>query len=669
MKIVREFWKINKADVSLVGGKGASLGEMTQVGIPVPPGFVVLSPVFHDLIVAAGIDAVIIELLATLNHEDASAVDQVSRDIRALILKLDIPENIVTEIQNAFQELNTEFVAVRSSATAEDGANAAWAGQLDTYLYATQHTLIDNVRQCWASLFTPRAIFYRVEQGMRDTTVSVAVIVQKMVNADTAGVAFSVHPVTQDRNSMIIEGAYGLGEAVVGGSVTPDSVLLTKQPLAIAEKMIAAQNRKLVRATTGGVEWVKIDLTTEQVAQKITNEQLIELGAMVTLIEQHYGFPVDVEWAFEQDTLAILQSRPITTLQSTVADNPVKESITLTKIFSREHSLFYASIWFISDTTRIQRWIDHIPKNILFLRESNTNKLSIWYEQSEVQAISNSIRQKIIANPQFLPRLIQESDQAFEQLQQWCDNPASIQRVQDMKDFHQQWLNWWCTMAIYFDVVEMSGLPQEQYDLAESRRTITQDYTEKVDTVYIEAFQRLAPQFADLAYVVFPDEAISLIVGEHDSKMIALINRRLSGYAYLNGEMYEQPEIQVALQQAGLRLDNEQINSTNNTLTGTSASPGFVTGRVRKILLKEDLSTMQVGEVLVSEMTTPDFVSAMKMAAAIVTDEGGMMSHAAIIARELHKPTVIGTKHATQLLNTGDEVEVDAINGIVRFKI
>ena len=174
--------------------QGASLGEMTQAGIPVPPGFVVLTDAFDAFLAQADLKQEIISQLDKVNHQDMGSVERASEHIRDLILNISVPVELGKEIEIAFDKLGAEFVAVRSSATAEDGAASSWAGELDTFLNTTKATLLENVRRCWASLFTPRAIFYRFEKGFNKSHVSVAVVVQKMVQSEVSGVAFSVHP-------------------------------------------------------------------------------------------------------------------------------------------------------------------------------------------------------------------------------------------------------------------------------------------------------------------------------------------------------------------------------------------------------------------------------------------------------------------------------------------
>lgn len=315
MAFIKPFAGIGKDDAGIAGGKGASLGEMTQAGIPVPPGYVVLAGTFEEFIEKTGLTVEIDAVLDTVHHEEMETVEQASEKIQALIMNAAMPSDIATDIAKHFKELGAEFVAVRSSATAEDSASAAWAGQLDTYLNTTEPELLTNVQRCWASLFTPRAIFYRFEKGLNTTKISVAVVVQKMVQSDASGIAFSVHPVTEDRNQLIIEASWGLGEAIVSGQVTPDSYVVTKEPREILDKSIATKERGMFRAAAGGNEWQDIPADKRDV-QTLSDEQVFALAEAVMGIERHYGFPCDIEWAMEAGKIYITQSRPITTLSS-----------------------------------------------------------------------------------------------------------------------------------------------------------------------------------------------------------------------------------------------------------------------------------------------------------------------------------------------------------------
>lgn len=312
MKWIRTFDEIGKDDADIVGGKGASLGEMTRAGIPVPPGFVLLASAFDRFFETAGLNDNIETMLREVDTKTEESVNEVSRKIQSLILNAEIPEDIAQDIRERFNGLNTEYVAVRSSATAEDSPSSAWAGQLDSFLNTTEKTLLRNVRKCWASLFTPRAIVYRSENNLLTEKVSVAVVVQVMIQSEVSGVAFSVHPVTENSNQLIIEAGYGLGEAIVSGQVTPDSYVVEKRPRRISDKNISEQKRSMVKFEKFN-NWVMVD-KDKRTVQKLNDDKIMSLSEMVLEIENHYGFPCDIEWAYESGKFYIVQSRPITTL-------------------------------------------------------------------------------------------------------------------------------------------------------------------------------------------------------------------------------------------------------------------------------------------------------------------------------------------------------------------
>lgn len=317
MRHIKNIDEIRKEDVTRAGGKGASLGEMTAAGIPVPDGFVILTDAVEGFIHEAQLASEIETLLKSVDITAMHTIENASERIQALIMAAPLSDDLQCNIQEAFEGLATEYVAVRSSATAEDGVRVAWAGQLDTFLNTTRHTLIENVKKCWASLFTSRALFYRFEKGLHEQHISVAVVVQRMVQSEVSGIAFSVHPVTEDHNQLIIEAAFGLGEAIVSGTITPDSYVVEKDSLTIFEKTVAEQKKGLYRAGAGN-EWK--ELGAQGAEQKLSYTQIIELAKLVMNIESHYGFPVDVEWAFENGKFFITQSRPITTLHGDLVE-------------------------------------------------------------------------------------------------------------------------------------------------------------------------------------------------------------------------------------------------------------------------------------------------------------------------------------------------------------
>lgn len=312
-EFVLPFEKVSKRDVNLAGGKGASLGEMTQAGIPVPPGYIVLAHSFEIFIEETRIREKIEKELDLVDIEDIKTVESASERIKDIILGSDVPRKISDKIMESFDRLGAEFVAVRSSATSEDSSSAAWAGQLETYLNTERNSLIESVRKCWASLFTTRAIFYRFEKGLQKQNISVAVVVQKMVDSEVAGIAFSVHPVTEDKNQILIEGSFGLGEAIVSGQVTPDSYVVDKRNNKIIENQVNFKRKALYKSAKGGNEWVELDDDKAE-KQVLNDREIIELAKIISRIEEHYGFPCDIEWAKEKGKFYITQSRPITTL-------------------------------------------------------------------------------------------------------------------------------------------------------------------------------------------------------------------------------------------------------------------------------------------------------------------------------------------------------------------
>ncbi|MCX8196812.1 MAG: phosphoenolpyruvate synthase [Candidatus Micrarchaeota archaeon] len=444
MKNIMWFSEIRKENLAEVGGKGANLGEMTFAGFPVPNGFVVTSAAYFSFIRHNKIDQVIKEVTTDLDVENSEQLAKASQMIKSSILGGEIPQNIRNEIINAYRSLQPgkePFVAVRSSATAEDLPEASFAGQQSSFLNVKgAEDCVQMVKECWASLFEPRSIYYRTTNKFDHLKVGLAAVVQLMVQSEKAGVMFSVDPVSQDWNEIAIEAAYGLGEIVVSGSVTPDRYIVDKRNLEIKRKEIAKQTWMIAKVNDQNT---KVDVREEmQEKQKITDMQIIELASLAKKIEQHYGKPQDIEWAIAEGKTYIVQSRPITTLK-------VKS-----------------------------------------------------------------------------PALAEEK-------------PAQRKA--------------------------------EEGSVAEK-------------------------------------------------KILA---------------------------------------------KGLGASPGVGKGRVVILASPKEIGRVQKGDVLVTEMTTPDFVPAMKKAAAIVTNSGGMTCHAAIVSREMGIPCIVGTKNATTVLKEGQLVTVDATRGII----
>lgn len=319
MKYVVFFEELKKDDVAIAGGKGANLGELTRAGIPVPPGFVITSRTYDQFMKETGIYDEIMDILQALDVNDNKELQASSKKIKNIINGAKVPESIKTLIIEAYNALCHRIgkenisVAVRSSATAEDLPEASFAGQQDTYLNVKgEEDLIKYVRKCWASLFEARAIFYREENNFDHSKVYIAVVVQEMVEAEKAGVMFTVHPSTGE-DKILIEAAWGLGEAVVSGTVTPDTYWVDKKTDEILEYQVSEKNIMFQRDPEGTTEQAPVP---EQLKNKkvLNDDEILRLTNLGKDIHEHYNFPQDTEWAIAGDEIFMLQSRPVTTL-------------------------------------------------------------------------------------------------------------------------------------------------------------------------------------------------------------------------------------------------------------------------------------------------------------------------------------------------------------------
>ena len=804
-KLLTWFKELGKHDANIAGGKGASLGEMTSAGIPVPNGFVVTANAFERFLEETDLDVELDAILKKVNIQEMQSIENASEEIQALIMEKDVPKDLGIEIERDFKTLDSEFVAVRSSATAEDSSAAAWAGQLDSFLNTTKKTLLLNVKKCWASLFTPRAIFYRFEKGLHTQKISVAVVIQKMVQSEISGIAFSVHPVTQDRNQLIIEAGFGLGEAIVSGQITPDSYVATKNPRLILDKNISNQERGLFKIPTGGSEWKS---TTERGnEQKLTDKQILELSEIVLRIENHYHFPCDIEWAFEKGKFYIVQSRPITTLTDKTGDSEMptateekkkneekgiivdkKNNILLkegkpdlskhklSKIIRRTNSPLFNSFMRVGAT---------IPNPEL---EFDSRMLihivldhDIYYSEQEFEDLKKRMTEKAKKDDAFLDRYLKKSLSDSLELIEWakqqndsknllktyneftdkalkvmshlwpCLGPeewilAEIEKslakkIDPKKDFNeykrvltlltasteiseitlrkmgmlegkniqevQEKYAWILDQGLYFDYetldafkkelaqtqdpkTELARIINEQKQLISDREKAIKKFgLDKKTLALCELAQRLphirlirrdclikaAYYMKDFFKRMQKELSLSKISHAYYWELrdllegkdvdLAKIEERKETYSFIvnDNSFYEYDK------ETGIAIKKE-IESTldlSGEIKGQTACIGKVTGTARVLFSSKEIGRVAKGEILVTSMTMPDFVPAMERAAAIVTDEGGLSCHAAIVAREMKKPCVIGTKTATKKIKDGDVIEVNATDGIVRI--
>lgn len=319
---------VRSDDILLVGGKGASLGEMINVELPVPRGFAVTAPTFKRFIEETKIADKLFKSLE-VDVDDPKALKNAEKAAKDLILNTKMPSDIEKEILDAYEELcrredKNVFVAVRSSATAEDLPGASFAGQQDTLLNISGgKAVVDAVKQCWASLYGARAIFYRVKQGFDHRHVYISTIIQKMVDAEKAGVMFTSHP-TSGEPLCIIEASWGLGETVVSGAVSPDNYVVDRRTGNIIQRKISSKNVMHVRDPKTG-RTIKKETPKDLVDKPVlSDDEVLKLTEFGELVEGHYGSPQDVEWAIEKGKIHMLQSRPITTIQKTPAKEAAK---------------------------------------------------------------------------------------------------------------------------------------------------------------------------------------------------------------------------------------------------------------------------------------------------------------------------------------------------------
>ncbi len=331
---VKWFSQLNKDSGSVAGGKGANLGEIYNLGVPVPPGFVVTAQAYEHFIGSSGIKKKIHEILEGINYEDTNNLNKATEEIRNLITGAELPKEMGEEIVDSYEALGVDrgsfqktaahdilktgaepiFVAVRSSATTEDLADASFAGQQDSYLNIKgQHSLLKHIKNCFASLFTSRATYYRNKKGFKHEDSKIAVVVQKMVDANKSGVMFSKDPSYKNDN-IIIEAVWGLGEGIVSGKITPDSYIVSKD-IEVGTKRIA--DKKIVITRNSAGEKTTIKLSTEKSkAQVLTDHEVKKLAGLAKKLEEHYGKPQDIEFAIENEEIFLVQTRPITTLKT-----------------------------------------------------------------------------------------------------------------------------------------------------------------------------------------------------------------------------------------------------------------------------------------------------------------------------------------------------------------
>lgn len=671
MELLRNFEQLNKNDVLLAGGKGTSLGEMIQAGISVPPGFVILSTAFEKFLEETDLNVEVDSILHSVNHKEIHTVENASEKIKALIFMAEIPKNIADEIQKFFKNLGTKYVAVRSSATAEDSATTAWAGQLESYLNTTEENLLENVKKCWASLFTPRAIFYRFEKELHKQKISVAVVIQKMVESEMSGIAFSVHPITQDKNQLIIEAGFGLGEAIVSGQITPDSYVIEKTERRILDKNINFQKKMLVVADGGGSKWQ--ELTEKQGKQQVLSDsEILDLAKFITKIEGHFGFPVDVEWAKKADKFYALQSRPITTLTTQQVQERSTDYVRmfestgmpfLINSIAIEHYKPLKAVAIFRDNL----WTTYLPKKV----QDETLKDGV-----ELFGHKNKFMQYVKDFEEYKKCSIKLFDDV-------CSREKILRK--DLENFFnlisELWLYYRKTEFFYVDDAyrksQQDKTTAENLKHLEKIKNSGREHLNKMifgGTSYLsKALSILSKQFRislDDLFWYSKDEVMDLYEEKKLDKI--KIQDRKFAYVFLikNGTL-----ITFQGKQAKDFISSFVVGVSKDEIRGIVANPGKVKAKAKVMKYGADtfekvsqvVKEMENGDVLVAETTSPEIIVACKKASAILTNQGGLLSHAAIVSRELNIPCIVGLENITHLVSDGDILDIDATNGTVRI--
>lgn len=684
MEIIRDFKNLSKDDVDIAGGKGSSLGAMTKMGLSVPSGFVILSNTFEKFLEATDLNVEIKAILHSVNKKEMYTIENASKKIRALILQAEIPEDIIKEIRKYFKKLGTRYVAVRSSATAEDSANAAWAGQLESYLNTTAKDLLENVKKCWASLFTPRAIFYRLEKKLHDQKISVAVVIQKMVKSEVSGVIFSVHPVTKNKNQLIIEAGFGLGEALVSGKITPDSYVVDKNDWYIVGKNINAEKNG-------------------QKIQKLSDGEIIKLAKLAVKIEKAFGFPVDVEWAKEKNTFYIIQSRPITTMNGVVSANQnpfdyIKSQKWFFGVRADESLFFYSAKIGGYDYIKRKYGIGFAETLLIPLRKNYPIRVFNLLQAKDFHTVSNG---KILKDPEILALYIQKDNVVYKKIDTKGEKILLSLKKDDYDhsiSLFNELLSLYEIVSAHFIIIFSLGLKlAENINNLHDIKRVTKAHDVWRNTVAFKEERMGETLFHFFEYLIIKkglrldplllmkfltiNEIKAWLANELTDEAIQkkIILRKNQGFVYLNlrdksREVIDDLSEIKKIQKHFLKLDRDskKLKSGNEIFGQVAYNPKkLVRGVIVIIKDKAELKSKShsiPGKILVAIQTTPHFIPYMKKAKAIITDEGGLTCHAAIIAREFRIPCIVGTKIATQILKNGDFVEINMDNGVIKIK-
>ena len=669
--------ELGTADGAVAGGKGSSLGELIRAGAPVPPGFVVTSSAFDAFMEGEHqslVDAVIRRLDA-----DEISVEQATDEIAEHLASVPVPTEIIEAVEQAFLDLEVDRVSVRSSATCEDSGSTAWAGQLDTYLDVRPANIIARLRDCWLSMFSKSALAYGAAHGYGAAKFSVAVVIQKMVASEISGIGFSVHPVTQEPNIMLIEACFGLGEAIVSGRIMPDQYVVERDSKKIIDQLTGSQREGLFMQS-GGSKAIWRELETEGAQRKLTDAQVIEYASLLTRIADHYGYPVDTEWALEDDKFQVLQARPITTLAEEYNQSIIQLSDDWQLLVRRPMSLLEVSIWaHWLDSEHASKMMGVVTNRAMSIQDDAGMALD-FFPAPTLAAIMTHI-EELYQNkrPQLIAMLQQGQTLYREARQRMKGGISAFKDIGSVLDFYAH-------AAQFTTVLPATVLNYlEQHELEDPEvRTLAEKL--RSDTLYPHIERQVADPMATsmTAAIGFSEpEAAPLVTTwrelQEGSIDRELLEKRLeavrSGKRFVFQSIDGKDSVRFVSQTGYLLMrlakqyeivSDEDVNP--HQLRGQVAWPGLYRGRARVILSPDAVGqVIEDGEVLISIQSSPALMPLLRRCGALVTDDGGIACHAAIIARELRKPTLIGTGRATSVIHTGDLIEVDTYRQVVRI--
>lgn len=668
--------QINNSHVEVAGGKGASLGELIQAGMNVPAGFVVTRAAFDLFMQAADRNGSVSEVLKNL-AEDEIRADEASKALQAALSATPMPAEVSADIDRLFPSLGAEFTCVRSSATCEDGSESAWAGQLNTYLGVRASDVNQRVWDCWLSIFSPPALAYGAAHGYGAGQFGVAVIVQTMIASEVAGIGFSVHPVTQEPDVQLIEAGLGQGEAIVSGEIVPDQYIVQTRETKILDRVISQQKKALyLDKSNGRTDWHALE-AEEGKKQKLSDEQVLEYSRLLRQMHDHYGKAVDTEWAMTGGRFHIVQARPITTLAKEHDQELVDSRYEWQAMVRRPMSLLEVSIvghWL--DTDHASSTLGSHADQCLFVQD-DAGIANFFLPEPAITAMRKHLAETLRGDREFMMRLLRRALQIAEAGIAGVE--AAAESVTDMKAAGEYMIRVGeyttsLPASLLLSMEEEHIDDPEVKDIAQALRS--QTLYPSVERNVVDALaENLASEFG------FSEPGhIMRVASWHElsdlSRSLEALEQRLEWVKQGKKFVYQCQSGVESIQfvdETGYLLSRiarqHQVVVVDDpdVLRGQPAWPGVHRGRARVVLAPDAIGqTIEKGEVLVSIQSSPALMPLLTRAGAIVTDEGGVACHAAIICRELKIPTLIGTGSATRSIKTGDLLEVDATSGMVR---